>query len=64
MLDSGHPHGCWQRGLGGVNQVVDENIFLSCLTSFRPSFDGKSIKSDFRYLRDMLYTLTDVDNED
>ena len=34
----GHLHGRRQRGLGGVHQVVDGNIFLSCRTSFQPTF--------------------------
>ena len=32
------PHGRRQRGLGGAHQVVAENIFLSCHTSFGPIF--------------------------
>ena len=52
MLDT---LGCWQQGLGGVNPVVDAIFVLV--------FDGKAINHDFKYLRDMLDTLTDVDNK-
>ena len=38
MLDTLSPHTRRQRGLGRVHQEFDENIFLSCRTSFRPSF--------------------------
>ena len=33
-----HGHGRRRRGLGEVHQEVDENFFLSCYSSFRPSF--------------------------
>ena len=33
-------------------------------TSFRPSSEGESIANDFKYLRDMLDTLVDVDIKD
>ena len=46
----GHPHGRRQQGLGGVHQVVYENIFLSCCTSFQPSFDRKLIKGLKEYV--------------
>ena len=41
---------CWipprtsKRGLGRVHQVVDDNILLSCCTSFRPSLTGNRFK--------------------
>ena len=50
----GHPHGRRQRGLCGVHQVVNENIFCHVVHYFGLVLEGKSFKNDFKYLRDML----------
>ena len=45
----GHHGG--SRHQGGVNQVVAEIIYSHVLHHFGLVFDGKSIKNDFKYLR-------------
>ena len=57
----GHLHGRRQRGLGGVHQVVWNIFFCHAVHHFSLGFDGKSIYNDFKHLRDMLDTFTDVD---
>ena len=59
-----HAHGRRRRGLGGVHQEVDEIIFCHVIHHFDLVFDRELITNDFKYLRDMVDTMVDVEIKD
>ena len=56
-----HAHGCRRQGLG---VGVDEFFFCHVIHHFELVFDKELIENDFKYLKDMLDTMVDVDFKD